>query len=135
MLFANITDQQNQEKTFIALYYLNINPVVPNAPFLYPLKASENCKVFWCFYEVEKGGIGNEWIKDVTKMKKLQNQHMSKDKYRKWNNLSAANSKFWLSQIWFLLWFTWQSKITLPLKVYLGTSKLGVYNLIHLYTQ
>ena len=25
------------------------NPFVPNAPFLYPLKTSENRKVFWCF--------------------------------------------------------------------------------------
>ena len=40
-----------------------INPFVPNAPFLYPLKTSENCKVFWCFQGVEKGCIGNEWVK------------------------------------------------------------------------
>ena len=26
-----------------------INPFVPNAPFLYPLKKLENRKVFWCF--------------------------------------------------------------------------------------
>ena len=25
------------------------NPIVPNAPFLYPLKASKNRKVFRCF--------------------------------------------------------------------------------------
>ena len=35
---------------------------VPNAPFLYPLKASENHTVFWCFQGIEKGGIGNEWV-------------------------------------------------------------------------
>ena len=26
-----------------------INPFVPNAPFLYLLKLSENLTVFWCF--------------------------------------------------------------------------------------
>ena len=33
------------------------NPFVPNAPFLYPLKTSENRKVFWCFHGVEKGTL------------------------------------------------------------------------------
>ena len=42
---------------------LNINPFVPNALFLYPLKISENCKVFWCFQGVEIGCIGNKWVK------------------------------------------------------------------------
>ena len=40
-----------------------INPCVLNAPFLYPLKTSENLKVFWYFPGVEKGCIGNEWVK------------------------------------------------------------------------
>ena len=39
------------------------NPFVPNAPFLYSLKTLENRKVFWCFQEVEKGCIGNKWVK------------------------------------------------------------------------
>ena len=39
-----------------------LNPFVPNAPFVYPLKTSENSKVFWCFQGVEKGYIGNEWV-------------------------------------------------------------------------
>ena len=26
-------------------------------------KKSENHKVFWCFQEVEKGCIGNKWVK------------------------------------------------------------------------
>ena len=34
-----------------------------NAPFLYPLKTSENHKVFWYFQWVEKESIGNEWVK------------------------------------------------------------------------
>ena len=39
-----------------------INPFVPNAPFLYPLKISENRKVFWYFQGVEEGCI---WSKRV----------------------------------------------------------------------
>ena len=40
-----------------------VNPFVPNAPFLYPLKTSEN--FFWCFQGVDKGCIGNEWVNHV----------------------------------------------------------------------
>ena len=36
-----------------------INPFVPNAPFLYLLKTSENLTVFCCFHGVEKGCIEN----------------------------------------------------------------------------
>ena len=41
-----------------------INPFVPTAPFLYPLKTSEHFTFFWCFQGVEKGYIGNEWVKN-----------------------------------------------------------------------
>ena len=40
----------------------HINPFVPYPPFLYPLKTSENRKVFWYFQGVEKRYIGNEWV-------------------------------------------------------------------------
>ena len=40
-----------------------IKPFVPNAPFLYPLKTSENRQIFRCFQRVEKGCIENKWIK------------------------------------------------------------------------
>ena len=43
---------------------ISLNPFDPNAPFLYPLKTSENRKVFWCFQGVEKRCIGNEWVKN-----------------------------------------------------------------------
>ena len=43
--------------------HCKVNPFVPNAPFLYPLKTSENVKVFWGFQGVEKGCIGNKWVK------------------------------------------------------------------------
>ena len=42
----------------------HINPFVPNAPFLYPLKTSENPKVSG-FQGAEKGRIGNKWA-DLT---------------------------------------------------------------------
>ena len=51
------------EKTWLIFLHANINPFVPNAPFLYSLKTSENLTVFWCIHEVEKRCIGNKWIK------------------------------------------------------------------------
>ena len=50
---------------------LSLNPFFLSAPFLYPLKTSENLKVFFMFsgvikkqhQGVEKGSIGNEWDK------------------------------------------------------------------------
>ena len=44
-----------------------INPFVPNALFLYPLK-TENFKIFWCFQGVEKACIGNKWVKTYLKI-------------------------------------------------------------------
>ena len=41
---------------------VHLTNILPNAPFLYHLKTSENRKVFWCFQGVEKGCIGNEWV-------------------------------------------------------------------------
>ena len=47
-------------KTTSTLFILN--PFVHNASFLYTLKTSEKLTVFWCFHEVEKGCIMNEWV-------------------------------------------------------------------------
>ena len=41
---------------------IRVNPLVPNAPFLYPLKTSENRNVFRCFQKVEKECMGNKWV-------------------------------------------------------------------------
>ena len=41
-----------------------LNPFVPNAPFLYPLKRSENLS-FLIFSGVEKACIANEWVKMI----------------------------------------------------------------------
>ena len=48
----------------VIVVILPINPFVPNAPFLYPLKTSENCNVFWCFQGIEKGCVGNKWVNE-----------------------------------------------------------------------
>ena len=45
-----------------------IDSFVPNAPFLYPLKTSENLTVFWCFQGVGKECIGSKWVKTDKKM-------------------------------------------------------------------
>ena len=42
--------------------FLLLNPFVSNAPIFYPLKTSENRKVFLCFQGVEKGSIENKWV-------------------------------------------------------------------------
>ena len=47
---------------FIWRIQIIFNLFVPNASFLYPLKTSENLKVFWCFQGVEKGCIRNKWV-------------------------------------------------------------------------
>ena len=40
----------------------HFNPFFPNALFLYPLKTSENRKIFWCFQGVVNGCIGKKWV-------------------------------------------------------------------------
>ena len=40
-----------------------LNHLFSMHPFSNPLKTSENRKVFWCLQRVEKGCIGNEWVK------------------------------------------------------------------------
>ena len=58
---------------------LLINSFVPNAPFLYSLKTSENRKAFWRFQGVEKGCIGSKWVRieyDKTiAIAKISNMH------------------------------------------------------------
>ena len=47
----------------------HVNPFVLSASFLYPLITSENLTFFWCFQRVEKGCIGNKWVKRLSKSK------------------------------------------------------------------
>ena len=42
-----------------------MNPFVPNASFLYPLKTSENLMVFWCFQRVEKCSLGTNGLVNI----------------------------------------------------------------------
>ena len=47
---------------YLFMYVESFNPFVASAPFLYPLKISENLPVFWCFQGLEKRCIGNKWF-------------------------------------------------------------------------
>ena len=42
---------------------MHFNSFVSNTPFLYPLKTSENLRVFLCFQWAEKGWIRNKRVK------------------------------------------------------------------------
>ena len=58
-----ITFKINPRLILSNTYYSSIfHPFVSNAPFLYPLKTSENFMVFWCFKGVKKRCIGNKWV-------------------------------------------------------------------------
>ena len=48
-----------------------VNPFVPKAPFLCPVKTSENFTLFWCFQEVEKKCIENKWVNGKGQQKLL----------------------------------------------------------------
>ena len=45
------------EQKGLSMFKRNFNPLVPNEPFLYPLKTSENLTVFWYFHGVEKSSL------------------------------------------------------------------------------
>ena len=66
----DLVDQEEYSICFVLLYstslYYTVNPFVPNAPFLNPLKTSEHLMVFRYFQGVEKGCIGNKWVKVVS---------------------------------------------------------------------
>ena len=60
----------NSDHTIIPKSF-TVNQLAPNAPFLYPLKTSENLTVF-CFQGVQKGCIGNEWVNKAKKRLSLK---------------------------------------------------------------
>ena len=70
------------------------NPFVLKVPFLYSLKTSENCKIFWSFQGLRKGCIKNKWVKenaklyflDKYKLPKIANARQTK-KYPKQDHL------------------------------------------------
>ena len=51
-----------------------VNSFVPSAPFLYPLKTSENRKGFLFSGGVENGCIGNEWVNGVNSDQSISRQ-------------------------------------------------------------
>ena len=53
---------QSDTRNRVTAVSISFNPVVSNTLFLYPLKTSENRKVFWCFQGIEKGCIRNKWV-------------------------------------------------------------------------
>ena len=63
-VFSRISNNYSERVTYNRPVF---HPLVPNAPFLYPLKTSENRKVFWCFQGVEKGYIGNKWVNSTSR--------------------------------------------------------------------
>ena len=69
----------------------NLHPFVPYAPFLYPLKTSENRKNFWCFLGLEKGCTGNEWVESINL--KLRTENFSSEKLYCWCILRTALRK------------------------------------------
>ena len=66
------------------------NPFVSNASFLYPLKTSENSKVFWCFQGVERGCIGNKWFKVTSCAQRVNIRYQNS-----WSLLSKILLYFW----------------------------------------
>ena len=57
--FNRVTLMSLLSQSFVKLC---LNPFVPNALFLHPLKTSKNLTVFWYFQGVEKGCMGNKWV-------------------------------------------------------------------------
>ena len=53
------------------IFRLYFNPFAPNVPCLYLLKTSEKLTAFRCFQGVEKGSIGNKWVKIILKFSKF----------------------------------------------------------------
>ena len=88
-----------------------LNPFVPNAPFIYPLK-TESRKVFWCFLGLEKGCIGNEWVNReyasldyLWRLPKLNRSHNLYERGFTFGNTAAI-----FSQLLFYLWLVFFNK-------------------------
>ena len=63
-----------------------INPFVPNASFLYPLKTSENLTVFWCFQGMKKGWIRNEWVNTIKDFNEYMGYQIIPKFHRNWSH-------------------------------------------------
>ena len=60
-----------------------LNLFIANTTFLYPLETLEKRKIFWCFQEIEKVCIGNEWVNAEKVPRVLFKNAVSKDLFYK----------------------------------------------------
>ena len=102
--FFHWTNLQWFENKFLRKLKLCIlNRFVPNTPFLYPLKTSENLKVVWCFQGVQKGCIGNKWVNIYNQIIFLNPQwetsfnHFHIIKFRRW--FETSKFQFFTTEI------------------------------------
>ena len=72
------------------------NSFVRRPPFLYPLKTSENLTIFWCFQEVEKGCIRNNWANQFILIEDLRDKQLNCWSFYKFffNDLSRSSKIF-----------------------------------------
>ena len=52
-----------------------LKPFFPNAPFLYPLKTTENLSDILCFQGVAKGCIGIKWVNSRQNIQDRKDSH------------------------------------------------------------
>ena len=85
-----------------------------------PLKTSEDFTAFWCFQRVEKGFIGNEWVKMSNHLKSMLPSSRNQSIYRKINPLASTYSqdlncirKRWLKSDFCNIFHPFQSRTTL----------------------
>ena len=78
------------------------NPFIPNTIFLYLLKTSENLKAF-CFQGVEKGCIGNKWVKNrlILILRFIHPTYFSNGMLYNYENICQNYNKL-LTALWFL---------------------------------
>ena len=123
--FATLLLAQRINLKTLAKLYRAINPFVPNAPFLYPLKISDNLTVFWCFQGVQKEYIGNKWVNWHSKTTKL-------DILWPWRFLkySSLTTQSWLVTSFFIFVFAnANGNRILIYKLHVGHLILSVRNL------
>ena len=89
----------------ISLFYIIFNVFVPNPPFLYPPKTSDNLMVFWCFQGVEKGWIGNKWVDENSFTIR---KHYVRRFVRFSTKLHKSNTPMWVFFTFFKMYFGYQ---------------------------
>ena len=80
----------------LKIFFIFFNQLVPNAPFLYLLKTSENCKILWYFQGVEKGWIWRKWVKCAKNFADLRLIYLLIANVSGWNTLEIIVER-WVS--------------------------------------